>query len=392
MLNNASCDFNVLQVMAPFPPPGLRSIQGLVQGTPPAPISAGNTFSHINALESDFSYRAAAGIRYYFPNGVIPEMPLTFTLPPKIVLQNNTPANNCESILCDRPPCRSEAQLATEKQAIAPAKTAYNNLRSQYIANPTGASAQTQMASMTALQDVIQGNTFDILTDILANENGTLSDYRYWLGNMDAYETDLELIRSYTGTAESSAAVTKLNTITTKYQLTGDLLAEFNQYQSLLSIVRQHYQTGGDKYSFPATTLITFQWYAENSSHARVRGLAKQILAIYGINYPPESSSGFGVEERLSEKSMLSVKGIQLVPNPANQIVTVKVDKNMENINVDAVVTVVSTMGVKVIEGRFNASSEYFDIDISGLKAGVYYVWIRLGSGESFVRPLSVIR
>ena len=286
-LNNASYDFNVLQVMVPLPPPGLRSVQGLVQGIPPVPISAGNTFSHVNALESDFSYRAAAGIRYFFPNGVIPETPLTFTPPPKIVLQNNTPANNCASILCDYPPCRSNEQLAAEKQAIGPAKTQYNDLRSLYLSNPTGPDAQTQMASMTALQEIIQGNTFDILTDILANETGTLSDYRYWLGNMDAYETDLELVRSYTGTAESTAAVSKLNAIPSKYQLSGDLLAEFNQYQVLLGIVRQHYQAGGDKYSFSTATLSTFQGYAENSPHACVRGLAKQILAIYGITYPP---------------------------------------------------------------------------------------------------------
>lgn len=247
---------------------------------------------------------------------------------------------------------------------------------------------------MTALQEVIQGNTYDILTDIVANETGTLSDYRYWLGNMDAYETDLELVRSYIGTAELPAAVAKLNAIPSKYQLSGDLSAEFNQYQVLLDIVRQHYQAGGDKYSFSTATLSTFQGYAENSPHARVRGLAKQILAIYGITYPPEPSSGFGGggEERQGGKSVLPVKGIQLVPNPANQTVTVQVDKNLVNVNVDALVTVVSAIGATVIERRFNASSEYFDLDISGLRAGVYYIWVRLDSGESFARPLSVIR
>jgi len=393
-LNNASYDFNVLQVMVALPPPGLRLIQGFIDPNINIPISAGNTFSHINALESDFGYNAAAGIRYFFPNGVIPETPMTFTPLPKIVLQNNAPTNNCESILCDRPPCKSEAQLAADKQAITPAKTQYNNLRSLYLSDPTGPNAQAQMASMTALQEVIQGNTFDILTDILANENGTLSDYRYWLGNMDAYETDLELVRSYTGTAESSAAVAKLNEIPSKYQLSGDLLVEFNQYQVLLSIVRQHYQTGGDKYNFPTATLGTFQWYAENSPHARVRGLAKQILVIYGITYPPESSAGFGGggEERQAEQNPLSVKGIQLVPNPASQTVAIQVDKNLANASSDILVTVVSIIGATLIERNFNASSEYFNLDISGLRAGVYYVWVRLDSGESFARPLSVIR
>lgn len=393
-LNNASYDFNVLSVMVPLPPPGLRLVQGGIDPNFGVPISAGNTFSHVNALESDFSYRAAAGIRYFHPNGVIPETPLTFTPPPKIVLQTNTPANNCESILCDYPPCRSQEQLAAEKQAIGPAKTQYNNLRSQYLANPNGPNAPAQMASMTALQQVVQGNTFDILTDILANETGTLSDYRYWLGNMDAYETDLELVRSYTGTAEPTAAVAKLNALPSKYQLSGDLLAEFNQYQALLGIVRQHYQAGGDKYSFSTATLGTFQGYAENSTHARVRGLAKQILAIYGITYPPEPSNGFGGggEDRQGSQSVLPVKGVQLVPNPANQTVTVQVDKNLVNADIVTLVTVVSTVGAKVIERNFNASSEYFDLDISGLRAGVYYVWVRLGSGESFVRPLSIIR
>lgn len=395
-VNNASYDFNVLPVMIPLPPPGLRSVQGLVQGTFPNIVnfSAGNTFSHVNALESDFRYNAAAGIRYFCPNGVIPETPLTFTPVPKIVIINNSPSNNCESILCELPPCRSEEQLAAEKQGIAPAKTQYNELRSLYLSNPTGPQAQSQILSMTALQEVIQGNTFDILTDIVANETGSLSDYRYWLGNMDAYETDLELVRSYTGTAESSAAESKLNTITSKYQLSGDLLAEFNQYQVLLGIIRQHYQAGGDKYSFSTATLSTFQGYAENSPHARVRGLAKQILAIYGTMYPPESSNGLGDggEERQSGQSVLPVKGIQLLPNPASQTVAIQVDKNLVNAGFDAQVTVVSTIGATVIEQNFNASSEYFNLDISGLRAGVYYVWVRLDSGESFVRPLSVIR
>ena len=310
------------------------------------------------------------------------------------MLQNNSPANNCESILCDRPPCKTEGQLAAEKLAIAPAKAQYNSLRAQYLANPNGPNAHAQMASMTALQEVIQGNTFDVLTDILANETGSLSDYRYWLGNMDAYETDLELVRSYTGTAETTAAVVKLNTISSKYQLSGDLLAEFNQYQALLGIVRQHYQSGGDKYNFTISTLGMFQGYAENSPYARVRGLAKQILAIYSIMYPPESSSGFGErgEERQSSQSPQPSKGFQIVPNPASQMVAVQVDKKLANASVDALVTVVSTIGATVIERNFNSSSEYFELDISELRAGVYYVWVRLDSGESFVQTLSVFR
>lgn len=395
--NNVSYDFNALNTFLPqAPPPGLRLVQGLPDPTFGTPISAGNTFSHINGFESDFSYNAAAGIRYFFPNGVIPETPLTFTLPPKIVLQNNTPANNCESILCDRPPCKSEEQLAAEKQAIAPAKAQYNSLRSLYLSNPTGPDAQAQMLSMTALQEVVQGNTFDILTDIVANENGGLSDYRYWLGNMDAYETDLELVRSYTGTAELSAAVAKLNQIQSKYQLSGDLLAEFNQYQALLNIVRQHYQAGGDKYNFSNATLSTFQGYAENSPHARVRGLAKQILTIYGIIYPPEPSEGFGggAGERQAGQSTLPLKGIQLVPNPANQVVVMRVEKNLVKAApaYNAHVVVVSPIGATVIERDFSTLSENYDLDISGLRAGLYYVWVRFDSGESFVRPLSVIR
>ncbi len=391
--NNASFDFNA----KPFnltTPPGLRQAQGFFDPQFGATISAGNTFSHVGGLESDFRNRANGNINYYFPNGIIPETPQTFTPAPRILLQNNAPANNCESILCDRPPCKTEGQLAAEKLAITPAKAQYNSLRTQYLANPNGPNAPTQMASMTALQEVIQGNTFDVLTDIVANETGTLSDYRYWLGNMDAYETDLELVRSYTGTTESSAAVTKLNSIPSKYQLSGDLLAEFNQYNALLGTVWQHYQAGGDKYNFPTATLGTFQGFAENSPHARVRGLAKQILAIYGILYPSEPSEGFGGggEERQSGQSTQPSKGFQLVPNPAGQMVAIQVDKKLANADVDAQVKVVSTIGGTVIERNFNASSEYLVLDISGLRAGVYYVWVRLDSGESFVHPLSILR
>jgi hypothetical protein len=122
--------------------------------------------------------------------------------------------------------------------------------------------------------------------------------------------------------------------------------------------------------------------------------LAKQILAIYGILYPSEPSEGFGGggEERQSGQSTQPSKGFQLVPNPAGQMVAIQVDKKLANADVDAQVKVVSTIGGTVIERNFNASSEYLVLDISGLRAGVYYVWVRLDSGESFVHPLSILR
>jgi hypothetical protein len=73
-------------------------------------------------------------------------------------------------------------------------------------------------------------------------------------------------------------------------------------------------------------------------------------------------------------------------------MVAIQVDKKLANADVDAQVKVVSTIGGTVIERNFNASSEYLVLDISGLRAGVYYVWVRLDSGESFVHPLSILR
>lgn len=61
--------------------------------------------------------------------------------------------------------------------------------------------------------------------------------------------------------------------------------------------------------------------------------LQEAARLIYGIMYPPESSNGFGGrgEDRQGGQNVLPVKGVQLVPNPANQTVAVQVDKNLAN-------------------------------------------------------------
>ena len=389
---NGTYDFDAQHHNAPSLTPGLREIQGLIAPLTGAISSAGNIFSHVNVPQSDFHYAAGGGIRYFYQSAIAAETPLSVTPPPAVTLVNNADAKQCASILCDRPPCKSKDQLESEKSAIAPAKTQYNNLKSAYLLNPTGPSAPTQKASMTALQDIVQGNTFDIITDIVANENGTLADYRYWLGNMDAYETDLELVRSYVGTGESSVAVSKLNELPSKYQLTGEGLAEFNEYKALLAIVRQHFLTGGNKYTFPLSSITTFQTYAKESLYVRVRGLAKQLLAIYGIFYAQEARIvGFApdVEDRQMDQGVVLAKSIRLVPNPADQSFMLQFPEDLSQSRLDYRMSVYSIIGASLMEEKLNTLERATKLDISTLSSGTYFVLLRFSTGKIHRSSLS---
>ncbi len=379
--NNNTYDFNVRVGK------GIRNIQGTLEIVPPIEtrIPAGNIFSHINLPESDFRNEGQNAVNYYHRQ-LIPETPLTFTTPIQVVLEFTSSDKQCESIYCN-PPCRSEQQLSLEKQSIVTAKTEFNNVYSSFLQHPNGPNAGAQKISMAALQEIIQTNTFDVLLHIIANE-GSLSDYRYWLGYMDAYETDLELANSYIGTGEFAQANAFLSSLPTKHNLSGEMLTEFSDYRAVLNVMQTHLQSGGSKFNLPTTDINSLKNYAENNVHVSVRGQAKAMLAMYGILYPPEQVNESG--NRAGQRTQSRTDGFRLAPNPADQTVWVIFP------HIDSLSDHIGQLSIYSIHGRLLHQQETLvaeggvQLSLAGQPEGCYFIQVRLSNGEFATLPLVI--
>lgn len=364
---------------------GVRAIQGLqLAGGPKIP--AGNYFSHIAALESDFRNGGSGNIKYFYNIFANQETPINYT-PFFVVTEGETQSRQCESILCERPPCRSQNELIQEKQDINTAKTQYTSTRASYLQQPNGPNAPMQKDAMSALQYSIQTKTFDVLNQLVA-EAGDRTEYRYWLGNLDLYEADLALACDYLGAGDLTAATTKLNGISGKYGLTGQSLSAFNDYRAILDMVSNHYQAGGNKYNFSKTLLNSLQAYAEQNAYAQVRGLAKSLLAIYGILYPLE-------EENASERfalptSTTQVEKITIKPNPADQSVTVTLPDTYARVAMEGRVALYNVYGSILFVQTVPAFETSVTLRLAEVPKGYYFVQIRLNNGKSVSLPLVI--
>ncbi|MFN0034215.1 MAG: T9SS type A sorting domain-containing protein [Saprospiraceae bacterium] len=352
---------------------------------PPETYPARYAFMMLPLPESDFRNSAINNIRY-FHRPVVPETPLTFTVG-KVFPEITGSDKQCESIYCT-PPCRSDEQIYQAKQAISTAKAEFNTVYASYAQQPNGPNAASQKNSMTALQATMQGNTFDVLLHIIANE-GSLADYRYWLGNLDAYETDLELAKSYLGAGEFSQSSSLLNAMPTKHALSGEKLTVFNDYRAVLDVMQVHLQNGGDKYNLPAASINTLKSYAENNGSARVRGQAKAMLVMYGIFYPPEEATEAGGRDAQG-KSVPAADVFTLSPNPADQSVWVKFPNAANKYDLTAQVNLYSVHGRLLLQQKVRASEEGLNVPLTAQPEGCYFLQIRLSDGAFATLPLII--
>jgi hypothetical protein len=379
--NNNTHDFKVTNGK------GVRSLQGeMTIGPVLGLIPAGNVFSHINLQESDFRNTAVNNIQYIH-RLVVPETPMTFTVN-KVVLQMDIDDPQCGSNYCYPLPCRSDEQINQAKQAIIAAKSEYNTVYASYTQQPNGPNAAAQRNTMTGLQAVMQDNTFAVLQHIEATE-GSLSDYRYWLGYLDAYETDLALAKNYIGAGEYAQASTLLNAMPSKHGLSGDNLSAFNDYRAVLNILQAHLQSGGDKYSLPSAGINAIKWYAENNSFAQVRGQAKAMLAMYGILYPPESVPETGNRSAVPQASAV-VNIFTLSPNPANESVWLGIGADVSKKHLTGQASLFSVHGQLLFQQNIVGGETGIDIPLAQQPNGYYFVKVRLSNGEFATLPLVI--
>lgn len=275
-------------------------------------------------------------------------------------------------------------------QAITEAKSELEALHTSFLQESDSLEIEAKKNTMSALQAVMQENTFEVLGYIVANE-GSLEDYRYWLGYLDAYETDLALAKSYIGTGEYDQANALLSTLPTKHGLEGKKLEEFNGYLAVLNILQAHLEGGGNKFNLPTEGIGALRGYAEHSTFERVRGQAKAMLAMYGILYPPEDA--LEVEERAGlVQSDATATFFQLMPNPARQSVWLNLKTDGHTASLTGVAKLYNPQGNMVLQQQIPAGTSGLFIPLAEQPDGFYWVQVRLSNGNIATLPLVISR
>ena len=184
---------------------------------------------------------------------------------------------------------------------------------------------------------------------------------------------------TYTDTysfASSSAImlIHKSGTITTTADAWGSVKTPAGTYNSTLRLKKEGvytdsvWNTGGDLMSVTTNSLTNYLWYTA-TSHYFVLGIEVTDEGASGISW---SSSANGIKDNLL------ISQINVFPNPADNIINVKIAEGIaEELEID----LVSLSGEKLTQ-LTKSRSHQFSADISLLPSGVYFLRFKNGSGN----------
>ncbi|MDP2724142.1 MAG: T9SS type A sorting domain-containing protein [Bacteroidales bacterium] len=223
----------------------------------------------------------------------------------------------------------------------------------------------------------------DILRSILNDSILDITLYRDWLDNLGGLNADKQLVASYFSEGDSSSAMALLNMIPSLYELQGDKLAEFNDYQSLLLLQEGWKQSGKHLTELDSLDLVTLYNYAVNSTGG-ARSTAQNILT-YAENahfcdcMHSDDSTNAKMGGASLGNSLNRIYGLEITatPNPAR--VYVAFNYQLPESKPEGIISI-SDMAGKEIQ-RFAVSGKQGQQvwDIRNVKSGVYLYTITSG-------------
>lgn len=366
----------------------IRAVQGNPDDLDPLIIGpAGNFFSLTGPTGSDSDFKNSFKIDYLHGATTLEE-PVFFD-PVKLNKVSANQPRSCESIFC-APPCRTEAEAIAIKQQIDKDAFSRDSLNALLL---VGGSDQGTTDLRKQKKDFltyrIQVNAAELATHLAYSDESSNATFREVLTKSDAYDADLMLANDYLGSNEIGNYSATLNSLTTKYQLTGTSLDEFNAYRTITDMMAQHYTNGGNKYTLGSLQIDWLKDISDNSPYVRSRGMARRILRIYGYFYPVDY--GANSKERSTKAAQSTMPELfNVVPNPANQQVRVHIETG--TITEEAVTVRLIRLDGSVQEERHTriSGSDDLTFNVQTLTSGIYIVQVRLGSGKVQTKRITV--
>ncbi len=355
----------------------IKTIQALPQL--PTMRPAGNHFSHAGPIGGESDFRTRFNIQYWHGLPTV-ETPIYYASTHVSLVLEDQP-RSCESIFCD-PPCRESHEIDAFRLQIATDALRRDSL-SALLA--LGGTDPTLTQAREQLRDYLNHRIHTAAAEVaihIAHTEGDNAVFRDVLNKARAYDADLELANDYIGSGETTNYHTLLNTVPSKYQLSGEALDEFISYRAVTDMLAQHYANGGSKYDLGQAQIEWLEGEADGSPHHRARSMARRILRIYGYLYPVDMPEE---EEERSTATMRPTSHtpsslFSVSPNPANQSVTVSLSGGAAQ-SESATINIWSPNGTLVDERQL-ATGGSCTFDVKSLSPGIYLIQVIFESGK----------
>lgn len=297
-------------ISVPDPDGRIKLRQGLEMSIPPASIvygPAGNGFSYTGIDISNIGTQ----FRYYYGDGQNHD---PMTIEGNVLTTYSMRMNPCLANYC-APPCKTAEELVDIKSGYYAEKDAYETVKSSYILAPND-EKEVRMSYHQRKMD--EGAYIVVVHTLYDTVSFHIDTLRTWIGNLGSPEGDLWLANEHLKAGNSAAGIGVLNSMSSKYQLTGDQQTDIEDYRAIFNIL-----TGHSVYSLDINTLESVFDYLDAKGYAGA--WAKNIASLYGKHFPPYYiKEGQGVQliqERLLHSAATQEEFVKVFPNPAKELV-----------------------------------------------------------------------
>jgi len=306
-----------------------------------------------------------------------------FFTPTTIIRRESLQNPNCGSggeSDCPNLPCPStfistiKSQFFQEKQQWLAKLAAFPG-----ITNTTLRQTEANIINTLRLSLDHKGTT--ILLNYALDTTGIKADsVLVWLDHLDTYDADLQLALHQFFIGNYTIAGNRLQIIPSLYNLSGALLAEFNDIVAILQTIRPSWEVSTPIHLLPASVLGTLEsdWGTDCSAAG---ALARNLLYQNGIRLyadcngsearPSAHISGSGSE-------LTNDKLLKVYPNPASSEVTMEFPTNIFCTDLK----IVGLVNARSIRYTDSNKSRIIKLDVSGLPSGLYAAIARLDNGS----------
>jgi len=222
----------------------------------------------------------------------------------------------------------------------------------------------------------------DIVRSILADSILDMGLYRSWLDNLGNIGADKQIVASYVQDGDFTSAQTLLDLIPNIYGLTGDELAQYNDYKLLTEFQISIEQQNRNIFELDTIEIDYLVNIAENST-GTARTVARGILNFgYGYNYcdclPADSSTIKSSVIGLNKHETDSGLYISAKPNPADTWVAF--DYKLPSYIERAVLTITDIEGRVITSFSINTKNGQKIWDARKIESGAYFYALEAGS------------
>lgn len=230
-----------------------------------------------------------------------------------------------------------------------------------------------------AAGDIVRSN----LNDSVANP----TELRTWLAAMEDIAADRLIVASYMEEGNYTDAFTLANMLPDLYELEGDGLADHTDYMRLLDLYRTLGTTGRTVFEMTEEETEMVEGiadYGKGTSQAMAEALLSGVMddrgdRAYFCPDLPKPKRGETGRNDYSGVLMNEALGFRASVSPSPATTWTTVDYTLPAGATKAVMTLTTTMGVKVMEVELNGNQGSKVLDLRSLAAGVYVYSIRCG-------------